>query len=90
MSEIEIEYCVPCGLLPRAEEVGHALLSRLGRRIDALRMKPGEGGVFRVSVGDEPIFDKRRDGYDVAEIVRRAEQRVDVDSAAVGASQQPR
>jgi selenoprotein W-related protein len=87
MSEIEIEYCVPCGLLPRAEEVEHALLSRLGRRIDALRMKPGHGGVFRVSVGEDAIFDKSRDGYDVDEIVRRAEERVGARAEPPRASQ---
>lgn len=26
--EIEVEYCVPCGLRPAAEETAHALLER--------------------------------------------------------------
>ena len=71
MTEIEIEYCVACGFLPRAEEVAHALLTGLGRRA-SVRLKPGGGGVFQVSASGELIFDKSRDGYDVAEIVRRA------------------
>lgn len=87
MSQIEIEYCVPCGLLGRAEEVQHALLSRLGQRVRELRMKPGHGGVFRVSVDGESIFDKGRDGYDVMEIVGRAEGRIG--TAADGISVSP-
>lgn len=74
MSELEIEYCVPCGLLPAAEETGHTLLSSLGERIEALRMKPGHGGVFRVRVDGEVIFDKTADAYDPEAIVARVHE----------------
>ena len=57
MNEVEIEYYVPCGLLPAAEETEHALLSTYGNRIAGLRLKPGHGGVFRVSVDGEEVFD---------------------------------
>jgi selenoprotein W-related protein len=77
MTTIEIEYCVPCGLLARAEEVEHALLSRLGQRLGGVLMRPGAGGVFTVSVDGEPVFEKGRDSYDLEEIVARAERRVD-------------
>jgi predicted Rdx family selenoprotein len=40
-----------------------------------VRLKPGSGGVFQVSASGGLIFDKSRDGYDVAEIVRRAAAR---------------
>ena len=76
MSEIEIEYCVPCGFLTRAEEVEHALLAKLGRRIDGLRLKPGRGGIFQVRVDGELIYDKNADAFDAAEIVRRASERL--------------
>lgn len=72
MTQIQIEYCVACGFLPRAEEVQHGLLTGLGQRAGGVLMKPGRGGVFRVSVDGELIFDKDRDSFDVAEIVRRA------------------
>jgi selenoprotein W-related protein len=75
MTEIQIEYCVACGFLGRAEEVQHALLTELGQRVGGVRMKPGRGGVFQVSVNGELIFDKNRDGFDIAEIVRRAARR---------------
>lgn len=73
--EIEIEYCVPCGLLGAAEEVGHAVLSRFGERIGGVRMTPGHGGVFRVSVDGTLVFDKSHDGFDIATIVERVSER---------------
>lgn len=76
MAEIEIEYCVPCGFLPAAEQTQHALLEEFGRGIDAVRMKPSHGGVFKVSVDGELIFDKTDDGFDPNGIVRRAVERI--------------
>lgn len=73
MTEIEIEYCVPCGLLDNAIETQHALLEEYGRDIDTVSLKPGHGGVFKVRVGDELVFDKdgQEEGYDL-ERVREA------------------
>ncbi|HZD79110.1 MAG TPA: Rdx family protein [Actinomycetota bacterium] len=76
MNEVEIEYCVPCGLLPTAEETAHTLLSTYGQRLGGLRLKPGHGGVFRVSVDGTRVFDKSEDGYDVAAIVSRVDERL--------------
>lgn len=73
MAEIEIEYCVPCGLLDNAIETQHALLEAYGQDIDAVSLKPGHGGVFKVRVGDELVYDKdeQEEGYDL-ERVREA------------------
>ncbi len=76
MAEIQIEFCMPCGLLPAAEQAQHELLETFGRGIDELRMKPSHGGVFKVSVDGELIFDKKVDGFDPEEIVRRARERI--------------
>lgn len=73
--EIEIEYCVPCGLLPAAEETAHALLAQHGRNLAALRLVPSHGGVFRVRVDGEEIFDNSHDAYDL-ELIRSRAQRV--------------
>ena len=77
MSEVEIEYCVPCRYLPMAEETSHALLESFGQRIRILALRPGHGGVFRLRVGEDVVFDARHDQYDVAEIVRRVGARLD-------------
>ena len=76
MAEIEIEYCVPCGYLARAEEIEHALLSRLDRRVERLVLVPSRGGVLRVEVDGEPLFDKERDVYDVEAIASAVQVRL--------------
>lgn len=65
MSTVEIEYCVPCGFLERAEEVQHALLSEMGAELDEVALKTGDHGVFIVSVDGAEVFNKERDEYDV-------------------------
>ncbi|WP_136715399.1 SelT/SelW/SelH family protein [Halorientalis salina] len=71
MTTVEIEYCVPCGFLDRAETVQHALLTTFGEQLDAVTLKTGDNGVFTVSVGGETVFDKHEDAYDVDDIVRQ-------------------
>lgn len=76
MAEIEIEYCVPCRFLPAAEKTQHVLLEEFGEGIQGVRLKPSHGGVFRISVDGEPIFDKATDGFDPEAIVHRARERI--------------
>jgi len=71
MSEVEIEYCVPCGFLNRATDLAEALLSTLGEDADRVSLVTGDHGVFQVRVDDELVFDKETDDYDVDEITRR-------------------
>jgi selenoprotein W-related protein len=71
-TEVQIEYCVPCGLLPAAEKAAHALLSTYGQRLAGLRLTPGHGGVFRVDVDATTVFDKAAgDAFDLDTIVDR-------------------
>lgn len=76
-TRVEIEYCVPCGLLPAAEATTHALLEALGRQLSGLTLVPSHGGVFRIAVDGETVFDKEHDGYDLDEVVRRVASRVE-------------
>ncbi|OVE86124.1 SelT/SelW/SelH family protein [Natronolimnobius baerhuensis] len=70
MATVEIEYCVPCGFLSRAEDVQHALLTTFGDDLEAVTLTTGTDGVFVVRVNETVIFDKSEDAYDVDEIVR--------------------
>lgn len=58
MVEIDIEYCVQCGFLDTAVETQHDLLTTFGRDLDGVRLVPGHGGVFRVSVDGETVWDR--------------------------------
>lgn len=70
MTTVEIEYCVPCGFLSRAEDVQRALLTTFGERLEAVTLRTGADGVFVVRVDETVVFDKSEDEYDVDEIVR--------------------
>jgi selenoprotein W-related protein len=70
MTRVEIEYCVPCGMLNRAQEVSAALLTQFGEEIDEVALVTGDDGVFVVRAGGEVVFDKTEDEYDVDAIVR--------------------
>ncbi len=70
MTTVEIEYCVPCGFLERAEAVQHALLSQFGEDIDELTLITGDHGIFEVRVDGEVVFEKSEDEYDVDGITR--------------------
>ena len=62
--DVEIEYCVACGLLDQAIEVERLLLGEFGTKLASVRLRTGADGVFKVRVGAEEIFDSRRDGWD--------------------------
>lgn len=76
MTTVEIEYCVPCGLLDRAIETQRDLLEAFGRELDAVTLRTGEGGVFVVRVDDEPVLDTDEQGYDLEAIRDAVEGRI--------------
>lgn len=73
-TNVEIEYCVPCGHLNRAIETQRSILEHFGRQIDGVRLKTGHGGVFTIRVDDEEIYDNSQ-GFELEEIVREIEAR---------------
>jgi selenoprotein W-related protein len=70
MTDVEIEYCVPCGFLDRAEEIQHALLTSFGDDLDRVALVTGDHGVLEVRVDEQVVFEKEEDVYDVDGIVR--------------------
>jgi selenoprotein W-related protein len=76
MTDVEIEYCVPCGFLNRAVDLAEALLSAFGDDLDRVSLVTGDHGVLRVTVDDEVVFDKDEDDYDVDEITRAVRARL--------------
>ena len=75
MTEVEIEYCVPCGHLDRAIDVQRALLSTLGEQLDAVTLRTGRNGVFRVTVDGDVIYDTG-DAFDIDDIIRNVRARI--------------
>jgi selenoprotein W-related protein len=71
MSDVEIEYCVPCGFLDRALDLQRGVLENFGQSVDSAALVTGDSGVFQVRVDGDPVWDKADDEYDVDEVVRR-------------------
>jgi len=69
MVSVEIEYCVPCGHLPRAQELEAEILEEYGLQVDRVALVTGDGGVFEVRVDGEQVFDIDDDEYDADAIV---------------------
>lgn len=69
MTTVEIEYCVPCGMLERAQSVQTAILEEYGLELDEVALVTGDGGVFEVRADDELLFDADDDEFDVDQIV---------------------
>ncbi|KTG17733.1 SelT/SelW/SelH family protein [Haloferax profundi] len=76
MTDVEIEYCVPCGFLERAEEIQHTLLQQFGQQLDRVALVTGDHGVLTVAVDGERVWDKSEDEYDPDEILRRVRPHV--------------
>lgn len=76
MTSVQIEYCVPCGHLPRAQELQEEILEMFGRDVHGVTLKTGEGGVFKVEVDGEEIFDKSEDPYEPETIIEEIDGRV--------------
>ncbi|MDY7081825.1 MAG: Rdx family protein [Halobacteria archaeon] len=76
MTEVEIEYCVPCGLLDRAQTVQRELLEEFGGELEGVRLKTGEGGVFKIRVDGEKVYDKDEgnEDYDTDRIKQRVRE----------------
>jgi len=64
MTDVTVEYCVPCGFRAQALTVQRQLLDRFGRDLDSVALEPGHGGVFRVAVDGETVWDKDVHGMD--------------------------
>jgi len=81
--QIEIEYCVPCGYLPRATDAQTKLLETFGNRIESVSLKTGRKGVFTFRADGEQIYAKP-ELFDIDAIVSRVSELLPEPEFAVG------
>lgn len=60
--KITIEYCTQCGWLLRAAWMAQELLTTFVDELGEVSLKPGVGGVFRLSVNEECVYDRKEVG----------------------------
>ncbi len=72
---VEIHYCVPCGHLPRAQDIQKSILERFGQKVDGVKLKTGDSGIFKIRVADEEIYSKPAD-FDLDAVLKDIEARL--------------
>ena len=72
-ARITIAYCTQCKWLLRAAWMAQELLSTFETEIAEVALRPGTGGVFRIEIDGELVWDRVRDGGfpDVKTLKRR-------------------
>ncbi len=75
---VEITYCTQCRWLLRASWLASELLTTFGTDLGEVALVPGTGGVFRVRLGAEVVWDRAVEGGfpDLAELKRVVRDRV--------------
>lgn len=59
---VVIEYCSQCRFVLRASWLAQELLFTFGTQLGEVALRPGEGGVFRVWLESELLFDRSEVG----------------------------
>ncbi|MEV0332070.1 SelT/SelW/SelH family protein [Nocardia sp. NPDC050717] len=81
MPRIAIEYCTQCRWLLRAGWMAQELLTTFATDLDEVALIPGQGGVFRITLDDEQLWERKADGGfpDIASLKQRVRDRIDPD-----------
>lgn len=60
---ITIEYCPKCGWLLRAAYMAQEFITTFLEDLESVALKPSEiAGRYTISINDEIVFDRKRDG----------------------------
>jgi selenoprotein W-related protein len=59
---VTITFCTQCQWLLRSAWLAQELLSTLGEALGGVTLVPSHGGVFEITVDDELIWERQRDG----------------------------
>lgn len=72
---IVIQYCVPCGHLPRALDIQKGLLEHFGRKIEGVKLKTGGDGIFTIHLAGEKLYEKSEE-FDLGALIQKVEAKV--------------
>ncbi|KAF0804763.1 hypothetical protein A6D6_02797 [Alcanivorax xiamenensis] len=71
--QVSIHYCRQCNWLLRSAWYAQELLSTFSEELEGVTLRPGTGGVFKISVDGTLIWDRAEDGGfpEITELKRR-------------------
>ncbi|WP_286036977.1 SelT/SelW/SelH family protein [Microbulbifer variabilis] len=61
-ASITIHYCVQCNWMLRATWMAQELLHTFADDLQQVALQPGTGGVFEIRIGENLIWERKRDG----------------------------
>lgn len=75
---VAITYCTQCQWLLRAAWMAQELLGTFGQDLGEVALVPGTGGIFRITVNGEQIWDRKAQGGfpDIAALKQLVRDRV--------------
>jgi selenoprotein W-related protein len=75
---VEIEYCTQCRWLLRAAWMAQELLTTFEAELGGVLLRPGIGGVFNVTIGDDVVWSRKDEGRfpEITELKLRVRDRV--------------
>ena len=59
---LAITYCTQCKRLLRSAWMAQEVLSTFAEEIGGVTLIPGHGGIFEIRLGDDLIWERKRDG----------------------------
>jgi selenoprotein W-related protein len=76
-----ITYCTQCNWLLRSAWMAQEVLSTFSLEMGAVTLVPGTGGIFQITLDDELIWERKRDGGfpDVRQLKQLVRDRIDPD-----------
>jgi selenoprotein W-related protein len=68
---LEINYCTQCRWLLRAAWYAQELLTTFEQELGEVALVPGTGGVFRVALDGELLWDRKERGFPELPVLKR-------------------
>ena len=88
---VVIRYCTLCQWLLRSAWLAQELLQTFTTDLEEVSLQPTNGGVFEVWVGDELIWERKRDqGFPEAKILKQRVRNIIDPERDLGHSDSPR
>ncbi|NLR90268.1 MULTISPECIES: SelT/SelW/SelH family protein [Flammeovirga] len=69
--KITIEYCTLCQWTPRAVWMTQELLYTFHQQVSEVSLIPTDGGVFKISVNDQLVWDRKESGFPEPKAVKQ-------------------
>lgn len=74
--DLTVDYCTECGYREEALETARFALEEFEAEIDSIRLVPSKGGIFRLSVDGEIIFDLEETDFSKDKIIEAIGERL--------------